>query len=230
MANKKKGTETRKHIVETATKLFYERGFAEVTVKDICDTAGIPKPLFYYYYRDKMELSTLMWRAFLKEAYKAASDNGRYSALSENESDRSVFYIAYNLSLLKDEQLLRVFSEAVYQMPAFWFSGNGISFGASAYQARGEKLSPKEFELMSSFLGTLPLMTKRFIDITDRSASPEEFMIYYEYLSFSYFEKDPEALMEKVTGLVRTASENLIDLSAIFLRIPELMFPEKQPA
>ncbi len=227
MANKKKGMETRKLIVRTATRLFYERGFADVTVKDICDEADIPKSLYYYYYKDKMELATLMWRAFLVEAYKAASDDGKYSAQSEDEMDRSVFYIAYSLSLFKDEQLLRIFSEAVYEMPAFWFSGNGISFGASAYQSRGTKLSRKEFELMSSYLGTLPLMEKRFVDIKDRTASPEEFMIYYEFLSHAYFETDRDAILKRVTEQVNIASENLIDLSAIFLRIPELMFPEE---
>ena len=47
MANKKKGLETRKHIVETATRLFYERGFADVTVKDICDEVEGMKELHF---------------------------------------------------------------------------------------------------------------------------------------------------------------------------------------
>ena len=227
MANKKKGLETRKHIVETATRLFYERGMDSVSVKDICDEAGIPKSLFYYYYEDKLELATLMWRAFLKEAYKAASDNGRYSALSEDAESRTIFYDAAYLSLLKDKQLLKVYSDAIYAMPKFWFSGNGISFGASAYQGRSRGMERKDFDMLSSFLGVFPLMVKRLLEIGDSEVTPEEFVIYFQFLSHSYFERDTGKILETVTRQVEIASENLIDLSAIFLRIPELMFPEQ---
>ena len=47
-----------------------------------------------------------------------------------------------------------------------------------------------------------------------------------QYLSHSYFETDTDKILRTVKEQVRIASENLIDLSAIFLRIPELMFPE----
>ncbi len=227
MANKKKGMETRKLIVRTATRLFYERGFADVTVKDICDEADIPKSLYYYYYKDKMELATLMWRAFLVEAYKAASDDGKYSALTEDANARTIFYDATYLSLLKDKPLLRIFAEAVYEMPKFWFSGNGISFGASGYQGRSQNMEPKDFDMLSCYLGVFPLMVKRLVDIGDSQVSPEEFVTYMQYLSHSYFETDTDRILSTVKEQVRIASENLIDLSAIFLHIPELMFPEE---
>ncbi len=225
MANKKKGTETRKSIVRAATKLFYENGFANVGVKDICDELGIPKSLFYYYYKDKMELSTLMWRAFLVEAYKQASDDCKYSASTEDSYSRSIFYEATYISLLKDKAMLRLFSEAVYEMPKFWFSGNGISFGASAYDGASSRLNRKDFELISSYLGTIPLMIKRFVDIGEVEVTPEEFVTFAQFLGQSYFTNDKEATLKTIREQVAIASQNLIDISAIFLRIPELMFP-----
>ncbi|MCR4606947.1 MAG: TetR/AcrR family transcriptional regulator; helix-turn-helix transcriptional regulator, partial [Oscillospiraceae bacterium] len=202
--------------MSTATKLFYEKGFAAVTVKEICDAGGMAKSLFYYYYVDKKDLSTQMLRVFLAEAYKYASNDGKYSALSEDEENRSIFYDAFWLSIMKDERIKRIFSEAVYEMPEFWFSGNGITFGASQYAAEQQRLTRKGFDMISSYIGALPLMLKRLIDIEDTKVSPEEFLIYTQYLERSFFNTDTRMIRNTVTRQVETASENLIDLSSIF--------------
>ena len=47
---------TREYIIETANKLFEERGYANVTVKDICDACGITKTTFYYHIKSKEEI------------------------------------------------------------------------------------------------------------------------------------------------------------------------------
>ena len=51
---------TREKIVNTAWKLFYEKGFGETTINDILREADISKGTFYYYFRSKDDLlSTL---------------------------------------------------------------------------------------------------------------------------------------------------------------------------
>ena len=46
----------RQHIQETALALFKERGFANVTVQDICDACGISKPTFYSRFHSKDDI------------------------------------------------------------------------------------------------------------------------------------------------------------------------------
>ena len=48
--------ETKRLIRETATRLFQERSFEQVTLHDICRACGINKHTFYYYFASKDEL------------------------------------------------------------------------------------------------------------------------------------------------------------------------------
>ena len=46
-------SEIRTKIIETAWRLFHEKGFSETTINDIIREAGISKGTFYYYFRSK---------------------------------------------------------------------------------------------------------------------------------------------------------------------------------
>ena len=48
--------ETRRQILETALRLFRERGFDETTMRDIAAAAGVATGAAYYYFRSKEEL------------------------------------------------------------------------------------------------------------------------------------------------------------------------------
>ncbi|MBI5040725.1 MAG: TetR/AcrR family transcriptional regulator [Gammaproteobacteria bacterium] len=56
MALKRKGQEFRQHIVETANRLFYRRGYNQTSFTDIADAAEIPRGNFYYYFKTKDEI------------------------------------------------------------------------------------------------------------------------------------------------------------------------------
>jgi len=56
MALKRKGQEFRQHIVETANRLFYQRGYNQTSFSDIADAAEIPRGNFYYYFKTKDEI------------------------------------------------------------------------------------------------------------------------------------------------------------------------------
>lgn len=47
---------TKKNIREVALKLFKEKSFENVTLKEICEASGINKHTFYYYFKSKDEL------------------------------------------------------------------------------------------------------------------------------------------------------------------------------
>ncbi len=55
-AKKTKGEATRAHILETALRLFRERGFEETTMRVIADEAGVALGNTYYYFRSKDDL------------------------------------------------------------------------------------------------------------------------------------------------------------------------------
>lgn len=44
---------TREHILSVAARLFSERGFANVSIRDICNVAGVSPPTIYHYYGSK---------------------------------------------------------------------------------------------------------------------------------------------------------------------------------
>lgn len=47
------GTDVRERLMESATALFAERGYAGTTVRNIVERAGVTKPVLYYYFESK---------------------------------------------------------------------------------------------------------------------------------------------------------------------------------
>ncbi|MEW5871308.1 MAG: TetR/AcrR family transcriptional regulator [Chloroflexota bacterium] len=47
---------TREYILSVATRLFSESGFASVSIRDICEAAGVTAPTLYYYFGNKDRL------------------------------------------------------------------------------------------------------------------------------------------------------------------------------
>lgn len=45
--------DSREHIINTATNLFLQKGFKEVTMKELVESAGISKGAFYHYFTSK---------------------------------------------------------------------------------------------------------------------------------------------------------------------------------
>lgn len=48
--------ETRNRIMRAAVKLFAEKGYSPTTTREIVESAGVTKPMLYYYFRDKRAL------------------------------------------------------------------------------------------------------------------------------------------------------------------------------
>ncbi|WP_178022103.1 TetR/AcrR family transcriptional regulator [uncultured Paenibacillus sp.] len=51
-----KGKATREHIINSADRLFYERGYEHTSFADIADSVQISKGNFYYYFKSKDEI------------------------------------------------------------------------------------------------------------------------------------------------------------------------------
>ena len=69
--------ETRARILESAVKLFSDRGFNAASVDDICEDAGISKGAFYHHFESKHALFLALLNGWLKtidSAIKASKD------------------------------------------------------------------------------------------------------------------------------------------------------------
>jgi AcrR family transcriptional regulator len=60
-----KDLRTRDEILTAAGQLFAERGFANVSIRDICDAAGVTPPTVYYYFGNKERLFQAVIRGSL---------------------------------------------------------------------------------------------------------------------------------------------------------------------
>jgi len=69
---------TAERILQVASKLFAEKGFANVSVRDICRETGTSPPVIYYYFRNKKGLFDAVARrqismdVFVKKLSKAS--------------------------------------------------------------------------------------------------------------------------------------------------------------
>ena len=62
-------TNARQRLLETATKLFAEKGYAGTSVREIVAQAGVSKPVLYYYFKSKEGLfyAILEWAAEVQQ-------------------------------------------------------------------------------------------------------------------------------------------------------------------
>ena len=104
--NKQKSKETR--LLNTAFKLFTEKGIKDTSIQEIVDKADVGKGTFYLYFKDKYEIRDIL---IVKKSQKLFSD-----ALKEMRknyikdlSDQVIFIINYVIDELTKRPLLLKF-------------------------------------------------------------------------------------------------------------------------
>ncbi len=79
---------SRKRILEVATRLFKEKGFANVSVREICHVAGVSLPMVYYYFKDKRGLFQAVTRENI--TLKALLEDLKAIQISNQSPERKV--------------------------------------------------------------------------------------------------------------------------------------------
>ena len=102
-----KDKETR--LLDTAFKLFTEKGTKDTSIQEIVDNANVAKGTFYLYFKDKYEIRDIL---IARKSYKLF--NEALTALRKNYidtfSDKVIFVINYVIdSLSKNTTLLKYF-------------------------------------------------------------------------------------------------------------------------
>lgn len=73
-AKTRKGEQTRAHILETALRLFRERGYEETTMRAIAEEAGVAVGNAYYYFRSKEHLIQAFYERTHEEHLEACGE------------------------------------------------------------------------------------------------------------------------------------------------------------
>jgi AcrR family transcriptional regulator len=79
---------TSERILQVASKLFAEKGYSNVSIRDVCKETGTTAPVIYYYYGSKKGLydavarSKISMTGFIAKLAKAAEDKNPVSGLA----------------------------------------------------------------------------------------------------------------------------------------------------
>ena len=92
MAQNRRSIQTKETILETASRLFYEKGYTATTVRDICSQSGISISRVNYHFSSKAELAGVVCSQFahnfIQELRKIFGNSGSYSVVVEAIAQR----------------------------------------------------------------------------------------------------------------------------------------------
>lgn len=105
---KKDKEEKENRLLDTAFKLFTEKGIKDTSIQDITKDANVAKGTFYLYFKDKYQLRDIL---IAKKANKLFEDSLKCLKKNfiENFSDQIIFVINYVIDELTKNQLLLKF-------------------------------------------------------------------------------------------------------------------------
>lgn len=87
MAQNRRSIQTKETILETASRLFYEKGYTATTIRDICSQSGISVSRVNYHFSSKVELAGVVCSQFahnfIQELRKIIGNFSDYSIVGE---------------------------------------------------------------------------------------------------------------------------------------------------
>lgn len=125
-----KSDRTKKAIIESAIKLFKEKGYYKTSVDEIVDNAGVAKGTFYYYFKQKEDvLLTIINNDF--DSYfnipEQIAFSDKYNAVEKLEKILEVLFSTLNSSS---------------RIESYFLQGIPIQFKAAIDEIRLKKLMP----------------------------------------------------------------------------------------
>ena len=108
---KTEGNDKESRLLNTAFKLFTEKGMKDTSIQDIVDNANVAKGTFYLYFKDKYEIRDILIAKKSKKLFNEALKELRKNYI-ENLSDQVIFIINYVIDeLVKAPTLLKFISK-----------------------------------------------------------------------------------------------------------------------
>lgn len=98
-------------LLDTAFKLFTDKGIKDTSIQDIVDNANVAKGTFYLYFKDKYEIRDILIAKTSHKLFNEALQELRNNYI-ENFSDQVIFVINYVIDeLAKAPSLLKFISK-----------------------------------------------------------------------------------------------------------------------
>ena len=98
VAVSKKGMHTRGQIVSSARILFYEKGYENTSVKDICESAGVKAGTLTYYFKTKYDLVRELYETAFRRSYEFV-ENNLDRAMNSLEKNTVVAFVYFHAIL-----------------------------------------------------------------------------------------------------------------------------------
>lgn len=114
------GDLTKKKLYEVAKEIFYEKGYIDATLKEICLKANVKQSVFFYHYKDKSEIAKLIYSNFGEAHTAMINDEIRQNAYSTDLIICTcVFSAVFYFNTLENPHLNRFWAEMyLNNMPA----------------------------------------------------------------------------------------------------------------
>lgn len=106
------GIKTEEKILSSARELFWNKGFAETTLQEICHSAGIRQSLLFYYFKDKTDLAKTVFNTFseMHDSLLCAKLEEKNLKISKTV-ERCLFVTSYFRLSLEHPSLARFIAE-----------------------------------------------------------------------------------------------------------------------
>lgn len=110
MKNKNENDENNKEfrLLDTAFKLFTEKGIKDTSIQEIVDNANVAKGTFYLYFKDKYEIRDILIEKKSQKLFHDALNALRKTNIKDL-TDQVIFIIDYIIDELKKKPLLLSF-------------------------------------------------------------------------------------------------------------------------
>jgi TetR/AcrR family transcriptional regulator len=115
--------DAREAILKAAIRLFAEKGYAGCSIREICQAAGVTKPVLYYHFRSKEDL----YQELMLDIFSQTQMNlQRLSKFNGSLRDRLILYVSSELqNCQKDPNSVRLLFRMMFspegEFPSFNF-------------------------------------------------------------------------------------------------------------
>lgn len=148
MKRSTKGMITEKKILETAKELFYNRGFSDTTVKEICNQSNVKLGTFTYYFSTKEALVSDIYAEYIMKIYNYIGyvENRKMNRLEKNTIASFIYYEI----LFKDDNIVKFHYDILTKLSIFTVVGKNLRRFYSNF-ARDFNLNIDEKEIIRIF-------------------------------------------------------------------------------
>lgn len=117
MKRSNKGIITYLRILQTAKELFYKKGFANTTVKEICNQSNVKLGTFTYYFSTKEALISDIYAEYIMKIYNCINhvENRKMNSLEKN----TIAFFVYDELIFNDPNTIKFHYDVITKLSLY---------------------------------------------------------------------------------------------------------------